>query len=128
MIQNQNDITTYTNKDKIYIPTNYKNQNYTYKINGDYITIITNNNCYQNYNTTYCDTYYYNYKLNLISQVYSSSTNNNNPTISYEKITDDINYSDHIRNIFIQDKGIVLLMLIIGIIFAIFLTKERTSY
>lgn len=125
MITNQEDLTKYTNENKIYIPTTYKNQNYTYKINGDYITIITNNNCYTNYNTTYCDCYMYNFENNLISNGYSCSTNNNNPTIAYNYISDDINDSKYIREKYIEDKSIIIYMIGIGIIFAILLMKGR---
>lgn len=125
MITNQEEITKYTNENKIYIPTQYKNQNYTYKINGEYITIITNQNCYTNYNTTYCDCYMYNYENNLISNSYSCSTNNNNPTIGYSYISDNINDSKYIREKYMQDKSIILIMLGIGIIFAILLMKGR---
>lgn len=127
MINNPDDVTEYKSYDKIYIPTPYINQNYSYRINGDFITIITNVGCYANYNTTYCNCYYYNYKQNLISDVYSCSTNNNNPSIPFISITDDINFSSSIREKFIQDKGIFILMFVIGILFAIFLTKERKS-
>ena len=125
MITNQEEITKYTNENKIYIPTQYKNQNYTYKINGDYITIITNNNCQTNYNTTYCTCYYYNYKNNLMSDSYSCSTNNNNPSISYSLISNDINDSIYIRNRYIEDKSIMFFIIGIGIIFAILLMKGR---
>ena len=125
MISNQNDITEYTNMNKIYIPSAQVNSNYSYRVNGDFIDIITNVNCYQNYNTTYCDCYRYNYKTNLMSNSYSCSTNSNNPTINFNYITSDINYSNSIREKFIQDKGLIIGIFIIGIIFAIFLTKER---
>lgn len=128
MITNENDILSYKTKDKIYIPENVKSSGFTYKINGDVITIITNQNCSQQYNTTYCNCYYYNYKNNLLSEVYTCSTNNNNPTISYSSITSDVNDSLYIRERFIQDKGIIIGIIILGILFAIFLTKERTSY
>lgn len=127
MINNNEDIQKYENQNKIYIPNNKINQNYTYKINGDYITIITNQNCYTNYNTTYCDCNQYNYKNNVMSETYSCSTNNNNPTIPYQSISSDINYSSYIREVFIQDKSIILFMFIMGLILAIFMTKERHS-
>lgn len=125
MINNQDDLNKYTAMNKIYIPNNLINQNYSYRINGDFIDIITNQSCYTNYNTTYCNCYRYNYKNNITTDVYSCSTNNNNPVINYQLITNDINYSEVLRERFIQDKGIVLLMIILGILFAIFLTKER---
>lgn len=126
MINNNNDITAYTANNKIYIPSNYVDSNYSYRFNGDYIIIITNNNCYQNYNTTYCDCRSYNYKNNVVSEAYSCSTNSNNTqVINYQSISTDINDSIYLRERFIQDKGIIFLMFILGLIFAIFLTRER---
>lgn len=125
MINNSNDILKYTEMNKIYIPSDKVNSNYSYRFNGDYIDIITNVGCYTNYNTTYCDCYRYNYKTNVMSQMYNCSTNNNNPIINYNYITSDINYSDAIREKYIQDKGIMILVILIGILFAIFLTRER---
>lgn len=125
MINNENDILQYKTKDKIYIPQNYKSDLFLYKINGDFISIITNQNCRTQYNTTYCNCYYYNYKNNLMSEVYECSTNNNNPTIPYTSISSDINDSKYIRDIYIQDKGIIIFIFIVGILFALFLTKER---
>lgn len=127
MITNENDILQYKTKDKIYIPEDYKSNLFSYKISGDYITIITNQNCRTQYNTTYCTCYYYNYKNNLMSETYECNTNNSNPTINYNSITSDINDSLYIRERYIQDKGIIVGIFIIGLLFAIFLTKERHS-
>ena len=125
MIENNNDIQEYTGRNKIYIPSSVVNQQYSYRFNGDYIDIITNVSCYQNYNTTYCNCYRYNYKNNVLSEVYSCNTNSNSPSINYNYITSDINYSGIIRERFIQEKGLYLVMIILGILFAIWLTKER---
>lgn len=125
MITNSNDITKYTEMNKIYIPSDKINSNYSYRFNGDFIDIITNQNCYSQYSTTYCDCYRYNYKENVMSQTYTCSTNSNNPIINYQLITSDINYSSAIREKYIQDKMIYIGIFIIGIIFAILLTKER---
>jgi len=126
MITNQNDIDKYIQTNKIYIPQNYNNSYYSYRFNSDnYIYIITNQNCYTQYNTTYCDCYNYNYKENVVSQAFTCNTNSNNGyIIPYESITSNINYNDRIVERFIQDKGIIIGMFIIGIIIAILLTKE----
>ena len=55
------DLVTYN---KIYIPDSYINNNWNYTYSGNDIVIITNQNCYQNYNTTYCDCYTYNIENN----------------------------------------------------------------
>ena len=59
MIQNENDILKFKDYNKLYIPQEYNNENYQYKINNNNILIITNNNCYTQYSSTYCDCYYY---------------------------------------------------------------------
>lgn len=115
------------NEEKIYIPTQYINNNYSYRISGDNIVIITNNQCYQSYNQTYCDCYTYIPKENLMSEVYSCNiANNNTQIINVTKITDDPNYSNKIRTDYIQENFIYIGIFIIGIIFAILLTKERS--
>lgn len=125
MITNENDILKYKDYNKIYIPSDFLNQNWQYRLNGDYVTVITNSNCYTQYSSTYCDCYLYNFKENLISNAYTCNTNNSNASIPYNSLTNDINYSEHIRNIFIQDKSILLLIIILGILFAKFLLSER---
>ena len=127
MINNENDILSYKEKDKIYIPENVTNNRFSYKINGDYVTIITDQNCTQQYTTTYCTCYQYNFKNNILSESFTCNVNNNSPSIPFSKISNDINDSKYIRDIYIQDKGIIMIVIIIGIIFAIFLTKERSS-
>lgn len=125
MITNSNEISKYEEMNKIYIPSNKVNSNYIYRFNGNFIDIITNENCYNQYNTTYCDCYRYEYKNNVMSSVFTCSTNSSNPVIAYTYITSDINYSQAIREKYIQDKIIYFGIFIIAIIFAIFLTKER---
>lgn len=125
MITNGNDIIEYKDYDKVYIPTNKKNSNYTYILSGNNIIIKTNENCTTNYNTTYCDCYQYNIDNNIMGGVYNCSTNNSTQIIPYTSISDDINYSKHIREIYMQDKGIIILMIILGICFAKLLTRER---
>lgn len=128
MINNSDDISKYTDLNKIYIPVDKVNSNYSYRFNGDYIMIITNQNCYTNYTTQYCDCYQYNYKNNVMSDTLTCNTSSNNAVIPFSSISSDINYSQYIRNNFIQDKGTIIFMVILGLLFAIFLTKERSSY
>lgn len=128
MINNSDDISKYTDMNKIYIPVDKVNSNYSYRFNGDYIMIITNQNCYTNYTTQYCDCYQYNYKNNVMSDTLTCNTSSNNAVIPFSSISSDINYSQYIRNNFIQDKGTIIFMVILGLLFAIFLTKERSSY
>lgn len=126
MIIEQNDLVNYENLNKIYIPNNYNNQNYKYNFSGDYIIIRTNQNCRTNYNTQYCDCYAYNYENNVISEAYECTYNTtSNQTINNTYISSDINDSMYIRDRFIQDKMLYIGIFILGIILAIFITKER---
>lgn len=124
MINNDNDIDKYSQLDKIYIPNDYVNEHYSYRFNGDYIYIITNNNCYNQYSSTYCDCYYYNYTNNVMSDSIVCNTNSNYPVIPYEKVSSDINYSSYITTNFIYEKGSILLMFILGILLALLFTKR----
>lgn len=127
MINNTEDITKYSESGKIYIPSQYINQNYSYRFNGDYITIQTNLNCRTQYSTTYCDCRQYNWKLNVISNPYECSIGSTTQIIPFESISEDINDSMYIRDRFIQDKGIYIGIFILGIILAILLTRNRSS-
>lgn len=118
------DLVTYN---KIYVPEDYINQNWMYTYSGNDIVIITNQNCYTNYNTQYCNCYTYNIENNLISNVYSCSTNTNNTRIiNNNYISDDIKYSNRILNIYLKDKIIWVAATGVGILLAILLTKRRT--
>ena len=124
LIRNQQDINKYKEYNKIYIPNEYNNTNYRYFENGNYIRIVTNNNCYTQYNNTYCDIYDYNVERNLISKTYTGNSNPNLVEIDRQYVTSNINYSPHIREIYIQNKMTIGIVLLIGIVFAIFLSKE----
>lgn len=118
------DLVTYN---KIYVPEDYINQNWMYTYSGNDIVIITNQNCYTNYNTQYCNCYTYNIENNLISNAYSCSTNTNNTRIiNNNYISDDIKYSNRILNIYLKDKIIWVAATGVGILLAILLTKRRT--
>lgn len=125
MINNQEDITKYENYNKIYIPSDFVNQNWTYRFNGDYITITTNQNCRTNYNTQYCDCRQYNYKTNVITNPYECTVSTTQTqVIPYTSISSDINDSVYIRERFIEDKGILIAILLVGLIIAIMMTKR----
>lgn len=72
------------------MPSDLINNNYRYTVNNYYYTVRTNQNCYTNYNTQYCDCYdvYFNndyLRTNAYSCNYNTSTNIsvNNFTSSY---------------------------------------------
>lgn len=112
----------------IYIPEELYNENYNYYFDNEYIRIETNKNCYTQYNSTYCDCYLYNTKENITSEPYACNNNIDNTRIANEKITYDIENNVYIIQDYLLRNGIGLLMIILGIIFALFLTKERSSY
>lgn len=61
----------------MYLPEEYLNENYTYYLNGNNILILTNRNCYTNYNTSYCDCITYNPEMKIITEARSCNTNQN---------------------------------------------------
>ena len=124
-IINENDLKSYTNLNKIYIPNDYINESYSYYFNGDYINIITNNDCYTQYNSTYCSCYQYNRENNVVSESYSCNISSNLPKISNESITNDINYSNSLKTAYLGNTGIYLLMFVVALLFASLLLKER---
>lgn len=75
-----------------YLPSDLINQNYTYFTNGTYYIIKTNNNCYSQYNSVYCDCInVYPEQDYLRSNVYTCSTSNNNQ-LAYTNFTDVLSY------------------------------------
>ena len=67
-----------TNNFKMYLPSEYINSNYNYNLDSQFIQVRTNNNCYTQYSTTYCDCFrvYPNYNY-IKSEDYSCSLNSN---------------------------------------------------
>lgn len=111
---------------KIYIPQQYYNENFKYTINNDTLTIITNQNCTTNYNTTQCTCYQYNINHNIIT---NESTCNRNPnyTISQDYITTDINYSDRITNYYTNNYIVMYGIIIIAILTTILFKKNSRN-
>lgn len=86
-----------------YMPNEYINSNYKYKLNNDYYTIITNNNCYTQYNSTYCDCYSVYPKLDyLVSEVSSCNATNVTSYVDSSHFTNDIYYRIDFSNILIM--------------------------
>lgn len=76
-----------------YLPSGYINSHYTYIYNNNYIQVRTNENCVQQYNTTYCDCYniYYNYDY-IVGDKYNCSLSNSSNTINYNNFSSDFYY------------------------------------
>lgn len=120
IIRNSQEKEEYKNIDKLYIPQEYNNRNYKYRMSGDYINIITEDGCYTNYNTTYCNCYIYNWKLNVIGGYNSCNNASSTSDINYSKITSDINFSNRITEYYQMAKWVdisiilIIILLIIG--------------
>ena len=125
-IVNGSDVDVYSNLSRLYIPTDYLNTNYSYHINGNYIDIITNNNCFTQYNSTYCDCYKLSTLNDVVSDSYSCNISTNNPKISYDSLSSDIIYSDNIRTTYYSNTLIYLVMFILALVFAKLLVRERS--
>lgn len=125
MITNEEQITKYKEYNKIYVPTEYINENYKYTITGDEVTIITNENCEMNYNSQYCDCMRYNERYNIVTNRYQCNRNPNNYIISSNQLTDDINYSERITNIY-KSEYIILYGIVIIALLLIIMTKKNS--
>ena len=124
MIKDTEQKIKYKEYNKIYIPSEYINENYKYTISGDEITIITNNNCYNNYNNQYCDCMKYNERYNIITEVYQCNRNPSNYILSSNQLTDDINYSYRITNEYKNNYIILYGIVIIALLFIITMKKN----
>ena len=127
MITNTTEVNKYKDINKQYIPQEYINSNYYYRYNGDYVIITTDLQCYQQYNTTYCNCIEYNWKTNVMENMYQCARQQSNHDIQFNLITSDINYSERITNYYIKEKITQIGIIIIAIILAILLLKERKS-
>ena len=124
MINNENQKIEYSKYNKIYLPTEYINEQYKYTISGDEVTIITNENCYTNYNNQYCDCKKYNEKYNIITETYQCNRNPSNYILNSNQITSDINYSTRITNEYKNNYIILYGIVIIALLFIIMTRKN----
>lgn len=103
-----------------YLPTEYINSNFKYRLNNDYITIITNNNCYTQYSSTYCDCYNIFPKLDyMVSEKTSCNSTNISNYVDSSHFTDNYYYRVDFVNI--------LLMFTIMSIFIIYIPIKIVS-
>lgn len=86
-----------------YLPTDSINSNYKYTINNDYIRVYTDNNCYTQYNSTYCDCYYIYPKIDYLqSETTSCNVSNVSNVVSHTNFTDNFYYRIDFHNILIM--------------------------
>lgn len=125
MITNEEQINKYKEYNKVYIPSEYINENYKYTLNQDEITIITNENCYTNYNNQYCDCIKYNEKYNIVTERYQCNRNPSNYIISSSQLTEDVNYSTRITNEYKNNYIVLYGIVIIALLFVV-MTKKNS--
>ena len=125
MITNEEQINKYKEYNKVYIPSEYINENYKYTLNQDEITIITNENCYTNYNNQYCDCIKYNEKYNIVTERYQCNRNPSNYIISSSQLTEDVNYSTRITNEYKNNYIVLYGIVIISLLFVV-MTKKNS--
>lgn len=127
MITESREVNKYKDINKQYIPQDYINSNWYYRYNGDYIIITTDQQCYQNYNTTYCNCIEYNWKTNVMENMYQCARQTSNHDIQFSNITNDINYSERITTYYIKDKITQFGIIILGVLIAMLLLRERKA-
>lgn len=110
---------------KLYLPSQYINSNYQYFLDNNYILVRTNNNCYTQYNTTYCDCFRvfpnYNY---VRSENYSCSSGSY--YITSNQLSKDIFQLPNVSNIFITYFIIIfILVYILRLLWGVFRKRVK---
>ena len=85
-----------------YLPSDSINSNYRYSINNDYYLIRTNNNCYTQYSSTYCDCYYIYPKNDYIKSEVSSCNYNSGTWVNSSNFTSNFWYRLDMPNILLM--------------------------
>lgn len=85
-----------------YLPHDYINSNYKYQLNNDYFRVITNENCYTNYNNTYCDCFNVYPKLDYLASEITSCNINVSNYVNSSSFTDNFYYRIDFTNILIM--------------------------
>lgn len=124
-IINNTDVQEYSNFNKIYIPDEMLDSNFSYYYDDNYITIITDNNCYTQYNSTFCDCNRFILSNNVVTDSYSCNINQNLPKLNYNSLSDNINDSLTLNHLYLSNTIVYLLMFILALFFASFLIKDR---
>lgn len=124
MISGNETTTKWTKDNKIYIPQEINFQNNRYTISNDEITVITDNNCYTQYQTTYCDCYRYNAKYNIVTETYACNRNPSNYIIDNSYISSDINDSYRITRDYSNYYLIFFQILMVMLLFTIVMKRN----
>ena len=86
---------------KSYLPSNLISNNYRYTISNNIITIHTNQNCYTQYSTTYCDCVQVYPQLDYLQSESYSCNYNPSTYLSSSSFTGDYWYRLDLSNILI---------------------------
>lgn len=99
---------------KTYMPSELLNSSYRYELtNNNYLVVHKNTNCFNQYNTTYCDCQRVYTDLDYqISNTYSCSTNYT-IDIPYSNFSSDIWYRKDLSNILIIFTILAVFMIIL---------------
>lgn len=82
-----------------YMPRNFISNNYRYTVNNYYYTVRTNQNCYTQYSTTYCDCYDIYYTNSYLTTTAYQCNYNTTTNISVNNFTDNYFYRYDISQI-----------------------------
>lgn len=85
-----------------YLPYDYINSNYKYQLNNDYFRVITNENCYTQYNSTYCDCFNVYPRLDYLASEKTSCNINVSNYVNSSSFTDNFYYRIDFTNILIM--------------------------
>lgn len=110
-----------------YLPSDFINSSYKYFLSEDYILVNKQTNCYNQYNTTYCDCVRvypeYNY---IYSTTYSCSISSNSYYVSSDQFSDDVFQSSNFPSLFLVYFCIVVFcVFIIKTLFNVFRKRSR---
>lgn len=97
----------------VFIPGELIDNSYKYTISDGVIRVITDNNCYQNYNSTYCDCY--DVYINNDYMISNTIQCNANPTnyVTSVRFTSDIYYRKDLSDILLS--FLIILIISFGI-------------
>lgn len=95
---------------KTYIPSELLNNNWSYELNDYYFTIHTYENCFNQYNTTYCDCIRLYHSFDYQYSNRFSCSNNFTTYVPYNNLTSDFWYRIDI------DKSLIIFMILAIII------------
>lgn len=110
---------------KLYMPNQYINNSYQYFLDNNYILVKTNNNCYTQYNSVYCDCFrvYPNYNYVKSENFFC---NNGSYYINSNQLTNDIFQVPNVSNIFITYFIIIfILVYILRLLWGVFRKRVK---